>query len=76
MEGDTITVNGIRTGDEGETGTTGTVGSPLTGTYGTLTLNADGSYTYELDPNNSDLKKIPAGHSFYETFTYNNNWCK
>ena len=70
MEGDTITVNGIRTGDEGETGTTGTVGSPLTGTYGTLTLNADGSYTYELDPNNSDLKKIPSGHSFYETFTY------
>ena len=70
MEGDTITVNGIRAGDEGETGTTGTVGSPLTGTYGTLTLNSDGSYTYELDPNNSDLKKIPAGHSFYEIFTY------
>ena len=70
MEGDTITVNGIRTGDEGETGTTGTVGSSLTGTYGTLTLNSDGSYTYELDPNNSDLKKIPAGQSFYETFTY------
>ena len=70
MEGDTITVNGIRTGDEGETGTSGTVGSPLTGTYGTLTLNSDGSYTYELDPNNSDLKKIPAGHSFYEIFTY------
>ena len=70
MEGDTITVNGIRTGDEGETGTTGTVGSSLSGTYGTLTLNSDGSYTYELDSDNNELKKLPAGESFYETFTY------
>ena len=34
MEGDNLTVNGIRTGDDGETGTTGTVGSSLTGSYG------------------------------------------
>ena len=70
MEGDTLTVNGIRTGDDGETGTTGTVGSSLTGSYGNLTLNSDGSYTYELDPNNTDLQKISTGEYFYETFTY------
>ncbi len=70
MEGDTLTVNGIRTGDDGETGTTGTVGSSLTGSYGNLTLNSDGSYTYELDPNNTDVQKISTGEYFYETFTY------
>ena len=30
--------------------TTGT-GSPITGLYGTLTLNADGSYSYDGNPN-------------------------
>ena len=70
MEGDTLTVNGIRTGDDGETGTTGTVGTSLTGTYGNLTLNSDGSYSYELDANNTDLQKISTGEYFYETFTY------
>ena len=70
MEGDNLTVNGIRTGDDGETGTTGTVGSSLTGSYGNLTLNSDGSYSYELDANNTDLQKISTGEYFYETFTY------
>ena len=70
MEGDTLTVNGIRTGDDGETGTTGTVGSSLTGSYGNLTLNSDGSYSYELDANNTDLQTISTGEYLYETFTY------
>ena len=70
MEGDTLTVNGIRTGDDGETGTTGTVGSSLTGSYGNLTLNSDGSYSYELDENNTDLQTISTGEYLYETFTY------
>ena len=70
MEGDTLTLNGIRTGDEGETGTTGTVGSSLTGSYGNLTLNSDGSYSYELDENNTDLQTISTGEYLYETFTY------
>ena len=42
----------------------------LTGTYGTLILNSDGSYTYELDTTNENLNKIPAGGNYYETFTY------
>ena len=70
MEGDTVTVNGIRTGDDGETGTTGTVGSSLTGSFGNLTLNSDGSYSYELDANNTDLQTISTGEYLYETFTY------
>ena len=70
IEGSDLTVNGIRTGGENDTGTTGNIGSPLTGTYGNITINGDGSYTYELDTTNENLAKIPAGHNFYETFTY------
>ncbi|MDB3946984.1 Ig-like domain-containing protein [Candidatus Pelagibacter sp.] len=70
IEGSDLTVNGIRTGGEGDTGTTGNIGSPLTGTYGNITINEDGSYTYELDTTNENLAKIPAGLNFYETFTY------
>ena len=70
IEGSDLTVNGIRTGGEGDTGTTGNIGSPLTGTYGNITINEDGSYTYELDNTNENLAKIPEGHNFYEVFTY------
>ena len=40
------TVTEIRTGRENATGKDGTLGSTLVGRYGTLTLNADGTYTY------------------------------
>ena len=70
IEGSDLTVNGIRTGGENDTGTTGNIGSPLTGTYGNITINEDGSYTYELDNTNENLAKIPEGHNFYEVFTY------
>ena len=70
VEGTSLTVNGVKTGTEEGSGTEGTVGSSLKGTYGTLILNSDGSYTYELDPNNEDLKKLPASQYIYETFTY------
>jgi VCBS repeat-containing protein len=43
--------------------TTG-VGSPITGTWGTLTLNADGSYSYHADPNTNP----PPGST--DVFTY------
>ena len=42
-----LTVTGIRTGTEiAGSGTDGTVGSGLAGSYGTLTIAADGTYTY------------------------------
>ena len=41
-----FTITAIRTGTESGTGTGGTIGQALTGTYGTLTVNADGSYAY------------------------------
>ena len=47
--GETRTVSAVRTGAETATGTAGTVGVALAGSYGTLTLNADGSYQYVVD---------------------------
>ena len=44
----------------------GTVGSALEGTYGKLTLNADGTYSYKL---NSDVI-VPNGQTRTEAFTY------
>ncbi|MGB1343198.1 MAG: DUF7507 domain-containing protein, partial [Pseudomonadales bacterium] len=61
-DSDTLTVSAIRTGAESATdGSSGTVGQALTGTYGSLTLNANGSYTYvasEQTPTNSDLSDV------------------
>ncbi|PBJ21610.1 Bifunctional hemolysin/adenylate cyclase precursor [Pseudomonas sp. ACN8] len=42
----------------------------FTGTYGTLVLNANGTYTYTLDPDNADFKNLHGGGSDTETFTY------
>lgn len=44
----------------------GTLGQPVSGTYGELTLKADGSYSYKL---NSGVD-VPKGSTVTETFTY------
>jgi len=61
--GDTKTVTGVSFG-----GTPGTVGSALAGTYGTLTLNSDGSYSYSA--NRPAANALAAGATATETFTY------
>ncbi len=67
----TLTVTTIRTGTEAAgTGTSGTVGSPLGGSYGSITISANGSYTYTLDNNNPTVNALIAGQSLTETFTY------
>ncbi|WPN76223.1 retention module-containing protein [Pseudomonas germanica] len=42
----------------------------FTGTYGTLLLNANGTYTYTLNPNDADFKNLHGGGNGSETFTY------
>ncbi|WP_437883338.1 retention module-containing protein [Pseudomonas sp. LRF_L74] len=68
VDGDSLTVSAVRTGPESSaTGTTsGTVGSALAGTYGTLTLRADGSYTYVASNANALAKDVVA----QDVFTY------
>ena len=46
----------------------GSVGSAVTGTYGQLTIQADGSYTYVADQAAADA--LDAGDTVTETFTY------
>ncbi|MDF1862871.1 MAG: Ig-like domain-containing protein, partial [Verrucomicrobiales bacterium] len=65
---DVLTVSDIRTGAEGGSGTTGLVGNPLVGTYGTLTLNSDGSYSYAADQDAAD--PLAVGVTATDTFTY------
>ena len=42
----------------------------LTGTYGTLVLNANGFYTYTLNPADPQFVALPGGATGTETFTY------
>ena len=40
------------------------------GTYGTLVLNANGTYTYTLNTSDADFKALNGGGNGTETFTY------
>lgn len=60
-------VTAVRTGAENAAGTNGTIGVGLEGSYGTLTLNADGSYTYALT---ADVDYLDNGESETDEFTY------
>ncbi|MGE6475230.1 beta strand repeat-containing protein, partial [Psychrobacter sp. NPDC078631] len=51
-------------------GTAMGVGSNTTGTYGTLQLNADGTYTYEVDNTAANVQSLAKGEELIETFNY------
>ena len=55
-----------------DTGTTLVVGNPgtYTGTYGTLVLAANGSYTYTLNASNAAVNALPAGGTLTDSFAY------
>ncbi|HMN83794.1 MAG TPA: Ig-like domain-containing protein, partial [Burkholderiaceae bacterium] len=63
---DTLSVTGVVAGNAGAPGS-GSVGQPVTGQYGTLTLNGDGSYTYVP---NSAGQSVPNGQTANDVFTY------
>ncbi|MCO7522109.1 MULTISPECIES: retention module-containing protein [unclassified Pseudomonas] len=46
------------------------VAGTFVGTYGTLVLAADGTYTYTLNPGDADFQNLHGGGSGVETFTY------
>jgi VCBS repeat-containing protein len=64
----TLTVTAIRIGGNEGSGTAGTIGSALTGTYGTLTLNANGSYSYVADQDAANI--LDAGDTVTDVFNY------
>ncbi len=67
--GDTKTVTGVEAGSGAGPVSTG-VGSTITGTYGTLTLNADGSWSYTLNNADADTNGLAAGQAATDVFTY------
>ena len=67
-DGETLTITEIRLGQSEGGGDPGTLGSGLVGTYGTLTLNADGSYSYVADQAAAD--RLKRGESAIEYFNY------
>ena len=67
---DSKTVTEIRTGSTEGSGTAGTVGNALTGTYGSLTANADGTYSYAINNALSAVQQLGVGQSLTDTFNY------
>ncbi|WP_295641009.1 Ig-like domain-containing protein, partial [uncultured Methylibium sp.] len=64
--GDTRSVSAFSFG-----ATSGTVGTGLAGAYGTLTLNADGSYSYVVNNANAAVQALrTAANTLTEVFTY------
>ena len=61
-DGDAVTVGTVN-------GSAANVGNSIAGTYGHLTLNADGSYSYVAD-NAAALAAQPAGAALQDVFTY------
>ncbi|HJR32585.1 MAG TPA: VCBS domain-containing protein, partial [Pseudomonas sp.] len=46
------------------------IGGTLTGTFGTLVLNANGTYTYTLNTSDADFKALHGGGNGTENFVY------
>ena len=63
-----ISVTQIKVGHTSASGVAGSPSNPITGTYGTLTLNADGSYSYAATHDTADSLGI--GDSATDLFTY------
>jgi VCBS repeat-containing protein len=53
-----LTVTAIRVGSSEGSGTAGSIGSALTGTYGQLTIAADGSYSYVANQDAADALDV------------------
>jgi VCBS repeat-containing protein len=68
---DTLSVIALRTGTVGAgSGTAGSVGNPLVGSYGSLTVNANGGYSYTLDNALATVQALKSGETLSDRFTY------
>ncbi|MDF1635830.1 putative Ig domain-containing protein, partial [Mycoplana sp. MJR14] len=64
--GDTKTVTAVSFG-----ATAGTLGAALNGTYGSLVLNAGGTYTYTVNENHAAVQALrQSANTLTETFSY------
>ena len=51
-------------------GSAANVGTVVTGTYGSVTIASDGSYTYTLDNSDPQTQALAAGASVTDVFSY------
>ncbi len=67
--GETQAVDGVAAGAVGAAA--GNVGVAVTGTYGTVSIAADGSYTYTIDNTNATVQALrTSGQTITDLFTY------
>ncbi len=67
--GDTRTVTGVAAGTVGSA--SGSVNVGVVGTYGTISINSAGAYTYTVDNNNSTVQALrTASQTLTDVFTY------
>ncbi|MBE2257756.1 MAG: DUF4347 domain-containing protein, partial [Rhodobacteraceae bacterium] len=68
---DTLAVIALRTGTVAAgSGSAGSIGNPLVGAYGSLTVAANGSYTYTLDNGLAAVQALHGGQTITENFAY------
>ncbi|BAY78897.1 hypothetical protein NIES25_53760 (plasmid) [Nostoc linckia NIES-25] len=65
-----LIVISVRKGDIEGSGTAGTLGVPILGDYGALTLNSDGTYTYIVDNDNAAVQALNGANTLTDTFNY------
>ncbi|MCQ4296031.1 VCBS domain-containing protein [Pseudomonas stutzeri] len=65
-----LRVTTVRVGGAEGSGTAGTVGSALTGLYGSLTLAADGTWSYTVNNTNATVQALNPGQTLIERFNY------
>ncbi|QEP44916.1 hypothetical protein D5085_18305 [Ectothiorhodospiraceae bacterium BW-2] len=70
IEGDSSSITAVRVGSSENSGTAGTVGAPLAGSYGNLTLNSDGSYSYVIDNATAAINALNSGQTLTDYFNY------
>ena len=69
VEETTLTASGAVTSSDVDTTATASYTTTDTATYGTFTLNADGTWDYALDNTNGSVQALNAGEPLTETFT-------
>jgi len=68
--GASLTITTFRTGGTEGEGTSAAAGEGLAGLYGTLTINANGTYTYVVDDANAAVQALKVGQTLAESFNY------
>ena len=67
-EGDTLTIVGVVPGTQPSA--SGNVGAGVLGTYGTIVVNPNGTYTYALNNTNPAVQALTGTNTLTDTFTY------